>query len=134
MEETFKICLKKPSLSNTINQKQNVPIPDDYIEIIPKYISIYQGCWLKYSEKETMTSYAGGYFISYENDNVILRNIRRDIFELKVDKHYFYCKNDTPHHEAVREIIKEKDKISIRLQQFNIEKQKFIQKQKKIFN
>jgi hypothetical protein len=134
MEETMKISLKKTSLSNTSKQKQNVPIPDDYIEVIPKYISIYQGCWLKYSDKDTMTSYAGGYFINYEDNMVILRNIRKDIFELRVDRHYFYCKNDTPHHEAVREIIKEKDKFSIRLQQFNIEKQKFIEKQKKIFN
>lgn len=133
MEETFKICLKKHSLSNTIvKQKQNVPIPDDYIEVIPRYISIYQGCWLKYSDKETMMAYAGGYFINYEDNKVILRNIRRDIFELDIETHYFYCKNDTPQHKAVRELIKEKDKFSIKVQQFNIEKQRFIQHQKKL--
>lgn len=136
MEETLKIDLKKHSLS-TINkhkQKQNVEIPDDYIEIIPKYLGIYQGCWLKYIDKGTMISYAGGYFIEYDNDKVVLRNIRRDIFELKVDDNFFYCKNDVPNHEAVKEIVKEKEKLSIKIHQFNIEKQKFLEKQKKFFS
>lgn len=134
MEETLKIDLKKPSLLNTSKPKQNAEIPEDYVEIIPKYITIYQGCWIKYVEKDTMISYAGGYFIEYDENKIILRNIRRDVFELDIDSYYFYCKDDSPNNEAVKELVKEKEKLSIKIQQFNIERQKFLKKQKEFFS
>ena len=64
------------------NNENVSKIPEDYIEIIPRYIEIYQGCWVKYTCKETGLSFPGGYLIEVTDDNVaILRNIRRDIFE-----------------------------------------------------
>lgn len=106
-------------------------IPEDYIEIIPKYIEIYQGCWVKYSCKESGLSFPGGYLIEVTHDNVaILRNIRRDVFEKKISENIFYCKCDTPNHKAVKAIIEERDRHSIKVKEFNIEKQNFIEKRK----
>ena len=110
-------------------------IPEDYVEIIPKYLDIYQGCWVKYSCKDSGMSYPGGYLIEITEDNVaIIRNIRRDIFQKNISENVFYCKQDTPNHKAVRAIIEERDRLSIKIKEFNIERQNFIKKRKNTFN
>jgi hypothetical protein len=109
-------------------------IPEDYVEIIPKYLEIYQGCWVKYSCKDSGLSYPGGYLIEITEDNVaIIRNIRRDIFERNIAGNIFYCKQDTPNHRAVKAIIEERDRLSIKIKEFNVQKQNFINKRRNTF-
>ena len=108
-------------------------IPEGYSEIITKYLSMYFGCWIKYTSKETGLSHSGGYMIDITDDEtVILRNIRKDIFELKISEYIFYCKNDTPQNRSVKFMIEERDRFSLKVQAFNIEKQKFLEKYKKL--
>jgi hypothetical protein len=130
MEEKFVINLKGLQKKSSENSTK---IPDDYSEIIPKYISIYTGCWVKYSNVESGLAYPGGYLIHIEDGVATIRNIRRDIFEKKISEHIFYCKTDTPNHKAVKAIIEEKDRLSLKVEEFNVEKQKFLEKRKKLF-
>lgn len=130
MEEKLVINLKGVAKKSSENVTK---IPDDYSEIIPKYIAIYTGCWVKYSNLETGLSYPGGYLIDTEDGIATLRNIRRDIFEKKISEHNFYCKTDTPNHKAVKAIIEEKDRFSLKVEAFNIERQKSLEKRKKLF-
>ncbi len=133
MEETKKIILTdikvKPLEKNSI-------LPYGYIEIIPKYIRIYQGCWVRYTSKETGENFSGGFLIEVldVSDTIVLRNIKRDTFEKNIEDYYFYCKADVPNHLAVKSIIEINEKLSIRISEFNIEKQKFIEKMKKQFS
>ena len=123
MDNTIKICLK--SVKKTPTQK-SVEIPDDFIEVIPKYLSIYHGCWIKYSDSDG-NGFSGGYLIDIQDDIVFLRNIRRDVFELVKKDYVFYAKEDTPQHKAVRSIVQEKEKIASQVLKFNIEKQNYLQ-------
>jgi len=131
----LKICLKDTTPKRTPGIVNKTELPHDYIEIIPKYISIYHGCWLKYSNKESGSTYPGGYLIDISEDHIVtLRNIRRDIFELPLYENDFYCKNDVPHHKAVKEIIEEKERFSRKLEEFNIERRKFLEMKKAFLN
>lgn len=134
MEGTLKINLKDVVSQTKKSAANKTEIPDDFLEIIPKYVAIYHGCWIKYTNKDTGLSYPGGYLIEVEDDIVTLRNIRRDVFELPVYEHIFYCKIDSPQHKAVKAIIEEKDKFSIKVEAFNVERQKFLERRKAAFN
>lgn len=124
--DTIKICLK--SVKKTTTQK-SIEIPEDFIEIIPKYLSIYHGCWIKYSYSDG-NGYPGGYLIDIQDDIVFLRNIRRDVFELDKKDYVFYAKQDTPQHKAVRSIVQEKEKLASQVLKFNIQKQNYLQTRK----
>jgi hypothetical protein len=131
MEGILKINLKdvvkKPSV------KCSQELSDDYIEIIHKYIKIYHGCWIKYKSKEDDNIKPGGFLIDITEDDVaVLRNIRKDVFNVNLYDNIFYVKYDTPHHKAVKEIIQEKEKLLYNIKAFNIEKQNFIQKRKNL--
>lgn len=126
MDNTIKICLK--NVKKTTTQK-SIEIPDDFIEIIPKYLCIYHGCWIKYSDSDG-NGYTGGYLIDIEKDIVFLRNIRKDVFELVKKDHVFYAKEDTPHHRAVKSIVQEKEKLASQVLKFNMEKQNYLQTRK----
>jgi hypothetical protein len=131
MEETKKIIIMDLKIDNEVRPSG---LPPNYIEIIPKYIKIYQGCWLRYTSKETGENFSGGFLIEVTDDTIILRNIKRDTFEKNIEDYYFYCKADVPNHLAVKSIIEINEKLSIRISEFNIEKQKFIEKMKKQFS
>jgi len=122
MSDTIKISLK--SVKKTTKQKA-VEIPDDFMEILPKYIEIYHGCWLKYSDNDG-NGYSGGFLIDLQGDTVYLRNIKRDIFELNKGDYIFYAKEDTPQHKAVRAIVQERERLSSQVLNFNIQKQKYL--------
>lgn len=131
MQDKFIISLKEIAKPST---PKKAVLPEDYIEIIPKYIDIYQGCWIKYMSKETEECYPGGYLIEVTEDKkIILRNIRRDVFELDLKTHIFFCKCDSPNHKAVKCIIEEYDRLSIKIENFNIEKKNFLNGRKQLF-
>jgi hypothetical protein len=130
----LKICLKDVISKKPQGAANKTELPDDFIEIIPKYIDIYHGCWIKYQNKESQETYPGGYLIDVSDDVVTLRNIRRDVFELPLYENYFYCKMDVPHHKAVKGIIEEKDKFSRRIEEFNMERRKFLETKKQFLN
>jgi hypothetical protein len=132
MNDTIKIVLTDIKSKNK-EQKPSC-IPEEYIEILPKYIKIYQGCWIRYTSKETGENYSGGYLIEVTGDNeAVMRNIKREVYEKKIDDYIFYCKNDVPNHQAVKSIVEERDKLSLKIKEFNIEKQKLNEKMKKYF-
>jgi hypothetical protein len=132
MEETKKIILTNIKISST---PKSSFLPPDYIEIISKYIGVYHGCWIRYTSKETMENFPGGFLTEVTEDHtVILRNIKRETFEKNIDDFYFYCKSDVPNHSAVKSIVQEHEKLSIKIAEFNIEKRKFIEKMKKSFS
>jgi hypothetical protein len=125
--ETLKISLK--DVIKTHSTKKSATLSDDYIEIICKYLKIYQGTWVKYQNKESEELFSGGYLVDVTDEDIaIIRNIRKEIFEVGIYEHYFFAKQDSPHHSAVKEIIKEKEKLKFDIKAFNLEKQKFIQK------
>ncbi len=125
----------KISLKNIVSPtktSKKTTLSEDHIEIIPKYIGIYHGCWIKYSSKEDDSLHQGGFLIDVVDDIVILRNIRRDIFEIKLYENIFYVKQEVPQHKAVKEIVRQKEQLSFDITAFNIERQKFLKSRKKI--
>lgn len=125
----LKISLK--DVQKTPNRPKNINL-DDYIEISSKYIRFFKNCWIKYTDKNSLITYQGGFLINSTNDQIVLRNIKQETFELNRKDFIFYCKDTSEQYEIVKELMLEKEKLDRKIHEFNIEKKEFLQ-QKKIF-
>lgn len=108
-------------------------IPDDYVEIVPKYIRIFRGAWLKYTDKGSGVSYPGGFLIDCGNGMVTLRNIKQQVSELSVSGHLFFCKKDLDIYKAVKELIIEWERLEAVRMVINSEKNKLLDDKRKFY-
>lgn len=110
-------------------------IPEDYVEVIPRYIGLFKGSWLKYTNKETGKSYPGGFLIDFDavSHKAVLRNIQQQISELSVKDNLFYCKNDLDIYKAVQDLAREWEKLDIERAKLNAEKNKLLDMKKKFY-
>jgi hypothetical protein len=108
-------------------------IPEDYVEIVPKYIRLFRGVWLKYTDKRTGLSYPGGFLIDFGNGMATLRNIKQQVSELSVSGHVFFCKNDLDIYKAVRELIIEWERVEAIRKFLNSEKNHLLEEKRKFY-
>lgn len=127
---TLKISLIDLPSSKKIPKNINL---DEYIEISVKYIKLLKNCWIKYTDKNSLVTFQGGFLIGFTVDTITLRNIKQEIFELTLLDYIFYCKKDNEQYQAVKELILEKQKLSTQIEEFNKQKRIFLEQKKKFF-
>lgn len=118
---------KPPSKAKNINL-------DEYMEISSKYIRFFKKCWIKYTDKSSLITYQGGFLIGCTEDEITLRNIRQEIFELNMDDYIFYCKEDTDQYQVIKELMIEKQKLEKQIEILNKEKKEFLNQKRKFFS
>ena len=126
------ICLKDMTKTSPSKAK-NINL-DEYIEISSKYIRFFKNCWIKYTDRSSLVTYQGGFLISCSKNELVLRNIRQYIIELRTKDYIFYCKDDTEQYQTVKELIMEKQKLEKQREIFNKEKKEFLDQKIKFFN
>ena len=132
-DPVLKISLKDTRTKDKTTVKAKNINLDEYIEISSKYIKFFKKCWVKYTDKSSLITYQGGFLIEHAGDEIVLRNIRQEIFELRVEDYIFYCKDDTEQYQAVKELIIEKQKLERQKEIFNKEKREFIDQKRRFF-
>ena len=127
---TLIISLKDLPRSNKVPKNINL---DEYIEVSTKYIKLLKNCWIKYTDKNSLVTFQGGFLINFTIDTITLRNIKQEIFELTLFDYIFYCKKENEQYQAVKELIIEKQKLSMQIEEFNKQKREFLEQKKKFF-
>lgn len=129
----LKISLKDTHSKDKITTKAKNINLDEYIEISSKYIKFFKKCWVKYTDKSSLITYQGGFLIENIGDEIVLRNIKQEIFELHIEDYIFYCKDDTEQYQAVKELVIEKQKLEKQKEIFNKEKREFLEQKRRFF-
>jgi hypothetical protein len=108
-------------------------IPDDYVEIVPKYIKVFKGTWIKYTDKPSGKSYPGGFLIDIDEGKAFLRNIKQQVAQVRINTSLFYCNRELEVYKAVQELIMEWEKLDIERIKLNAEKNKLIDDKRKFY-
>ncbi len=78
---------------------------EDQVEVHPEYIRFLSGSWVKAVNKETNQYNSGGFLAKVEEGRAFLRTPKsKDLVEIIVKSHYFYCKSTSEQYKAVQEI------------------------------
>lgn len=79
-----------------------------YVEIIPKWLKLFQGTWVKYSRDSVPNS--GGNLVGIEDVNgyeiVNLRSVRGVVSHVPMEGTIFFVNHASPHYSAYQEVLK----------------------------
>jgi hypothetical protein len=109
--------------------KELTKILEDQVEIKPKYIKYFYGCWVKCVSVNTRNYKSGGTLVNVDNHNktVSLRPINSSTGEntiVSIKSNTFYVKKDTEQYKGMQNILIETEKLNHSVKLFEIKQQK----------
>lgn len=102
---------------------ENDPLKD-YIEIKPKYLKFFFGCWVKYINKKTKEYFSGGILteLNYQYNSIYLRQLAKEGLVIKltpIESYKFYVRNDSENYRAYCNILSEYQYIKEKMKKIN---------------
>jgi hypothetical protein len=104
----------------SIPEKNYINLLSGYSEIKLKYVKLFFGCWIKYTNKRTKEYYSGGVLteLNYKYNSAYLRTLQRSdtdggnvVKVTPITEYIFYGKTDSEHYRAYLNIVDEYSKI-----------------------
>lgn len=127
----------RQSGSGTAKNKKAVVL-QDYVEIAPEHLKFLYGCWIKFVSKDPVQIVNSGGFlseVSYPGNHAFLRVPQnKEIIRAKLSEQVFYCKTDTENYRALQELLLEKSKFKIDLNNLKDSRRKLQEMQKLLNN
>lgn len=78
---------------------------EGYVEVIPKWLKLFQGTWVKYSHQGVPNSGGNLVSISGTPEMANLRSVRGVVSHVPFKDTIFYVKHDSPLYSAYTEVL-----------------------------